>query len=381
MIETVSHSPVGTGRCLRVGEWPRLDQELWARAQQEGGLLDEPSPAAGWALATRNAVTKSYGRWLNWLAINDALDPLAPPEQRATPERIKAYVMDLQARNASNTIHMRILQLGRMLEVLAPGTRLDGFARMLRKLRAARHTVRDDRARLVPVSDLLSLGWALIERAEQWTERSPHGPALHYRNGLLILFLCACPLREASLAILATDHHLKRRGDCWWVVLGRAEMKSRRPFEQPLPAAFTAAIERYLAYWRPILLSRQTVYGAAAPIDAGHFWLSKSGGAPRPKDFNSIVNAVTRRELGRALNPHLFRKLVPTELAIRDPEHVGIAQVVLGHASYETTDQAYNLARALDAARQVQDTLRTLRRDAAESLGPNSDDPHLEEEA
>lgn len=379
MIEAMSAAATATARCLPVREWPPLDRELWVQAQQARGLLDDPHPAASWAPATRNGVAKAYGRWLSWLAASGQLDPLIAPHARLTPERVQAYVLHLQTRNASNTVHMRTLQLGRMLEAMAPARRPEWFARMLRKLRAARQPARDDRARLVPARDLLTLGWALIERAERQAEWSSRRRALHLRDGLLILFLCACPLREGSLAVLQTGHQLERRGDCWWVVLARAEVKNRRPLEQPLPAAFTPAIERYLAYWRPILLARQAIYGAAAAVDPGHFWLSESGGPLRPKDFNRIVNAVTRRELGRALNVHVFRKLVPTELAIHDPRHVGVAQAVLGHASCETTDAAYNLARALDAARQVHATLDTFRRSAAES--GRSDRAHLEEEA
>jgi integrase len=373
----MSATATATARCLPVGEWPLLDRELWVRAQRAGGLLDDPHPAAGWTPATRSGVAKAYGRWLSWLGASGQLDPLIAPHARLTRERVQAYVVHLQARNASNTVHMRILQLGRMLEAMAPCRRPDWFARMLRKLWAARRPVRDDRARLVPARELLALGWALLERAERQDEWSPRRRALHHRDGLLILFLCACPLRVGSLAVLQTGHQLERRGDCWWVVLGRAEVKNRRPIEQPLPAAFTPAIERYLAYWRPILLTRQAIYGAAA-IDSGRFWLSESGGPLRSKDFNGIVNAVTRRELGRALNPHLFRKLAPTELAIHDPRHVGVAQAVLGHASYETTDAAYNLAQALDAARRVHATLGAFRRGAVES--GRSNHAHLEEE-
>jgi hypothetical protein len=40
---------------------------------------------------------------------------------------------------------------------------------------------------------------------------------------------------------------------------------------------------------------------------------------------------------------------------------------VLGHASYETTDAAYNLAQALDAARRVHATLGAFRRGAVGS--------------
>ncbi len=50
-----------------------------------------------------------------------------------------------------------------------------------------------------------------------------------------------------------------------------------------------------------------------------------------------------------------------TELAIRDPAHIGIAQLLLGHADYRTTQQAYNLARALDAAGRHHAVVQSIR--------------------
>jgi len=40
---------------------------------------------------------------------------------------------------------------------------------------------------------------------------------------------------------------------------------------------------------------------------------------------------------------------------------VGIAQPLLGHASYDTTEQYYNLGRSIDAARRVQAAIASLR--------------------
>jgi hypothetical protein len=87
-------------------------------------------------------------------------------------------------------------------------------------------------------------------------------------------------------------------------------------------------------------------YTSSDPAGAGVRW--------RPTAYRHeggcCVSVVTQRELGRTLNPHLFRKIIPTELAIRDPAHVGIAQPLLGHADDRATQLAYNLGRALDAA-------------------------------
>jgi integrase len=64
---------------------------------------------------------------------------------------------------------------------------------------------------------------------------------------------------------------------------------------------------------------------------------------------------------GQIVNPHLFRKIPPTELAIRDPEHVGIARPLLGHADYRVTQEYYNLGRAVDAAGQYNAVVESIR--------------------
>jgi hypothetical protein len=52
---------------------------------------------------------------------------------------------------------------------------------------------------------------------------------------------------------------------------------------------------------------------------------------------------------------------MPTELAIADPAHVGIAQPLLGHARYDATQRYYNIGKAIDSARRVQATMSSLR--------------------
>src|SRR5439155_2796741 len=99
-------------------------------------------------------------------------------------------------------------------------------------------------------------------------------------------------------------------------------------FESPLPG-LTALIDSYLERYRPVLVARSTPTVAANAV-----WINVTGKRLSPKQIGQIISRRTERELGHDLNPHLFRKIMPTELAIHDPEHVGIAQPLLGHADY-----------------------------------------------
>ena len=78
----------------------------------------------------------------------------------------------------------------------------------------------------------------------------------------------------------------------------------------------------------------------------------------------ALYDVFTRRTaeaFGTPINPHLFRDCAATSIAIDDPEHVRVASQLLGHRSRATTEQYYNQAQAIDAARRYQDFLVGLR--------------------
>ncbi len=54
---------------------------------------------------------------------------------------------------------------------------------------------------------------------------------------------------------------------------------------------------------------------------------------------------------------HMFRECVATSIAIHNPDKVRIAQQLLGHASFATTEAYYILAQTLEAADRYQETL------------------------
>jgi len=99
---------------------------------------------------------------------------------------------------------------------------------------------------------------------------------------------------------------LQRRGAVWWMAFGSEDTKNRRPIEVPLPDDFTRWIDRYLECYRPELARR-----SAAPAAVDAFWISHRGRPLTGKEIGKRVTAVTKRELGRDICPHLFRKIIP----------------------------------------------------------------------
>jgi site-specific recombinase XerD len=343
-------------RCRPVAEWPAPDRDAWDAAHHRGGLLDDDGLAAKWALHTSKLIADGYGRYLSFLAETGDLDPTTSPEKRVTRARVEAYVVHLQERNHSSTVAARILQLVRAVAVMAPHVDWTWLRRIRARLRSLATPARDDRSRLMPAITVLNLGTQLMQRAEDGSGLSVRSRALLFRDGLMICMLSACPIRARNLAALSVGTTLKRRGADWWVCFGSGETKNKRPFEAPLPASYTDAIGRYLDHYRPELVRR-----SPTSLAGETFWISDGGKPLTAKEVGGRISTVTRRELGRDLNPHLFRKMMPTELAIRDPAHVGIAQPLLGHTDYRMTQQYYNLGRALDAAKRYQSSLASIR--------------------
>ena len=77
--------------------------------------------------------------------------------------------------------------------------------------------------------------------------------------------------------------------------------------------------------------------------------------------YQQIVER-TRTAFGTPVNPHLFRHSAATSLALASPEDVRAGALMLGHASYATTERHYNLARAFDAARRYHEVMEQRKR-------------------
>jgi integrase/recombinase XerD len=343
-------------RCLPLAEWPEPDRAAWTAAHRRGGLLDEDGHAASWAVATSSLIASGYGRFLSFLAETEGLDGSVRPGDRVT--RPGSRPMSPDCANAIIPARSRPESSSSPAPSpsMAPGVDWAWLRRIKARLRRMSRPARDDRSRIVPVTTVRDLGLHLMERAEAKTGLSARQRALLFRDGLMICILTASPVRARNVAAMSIGSSVQRRGSEWWVAFGSGETKNGRPIDIPLPDTFTGWIERYLVHHRPELIRR-----SPTPVAGDAFWLSDGGRPLTAKGVGRCVSAVTERELGRAVSPHLFRKIIPTELAIHDPAHVGVAQSILGHTTYDTTQKAYNLGRAIDAARRHHKVIQSIR--------------------
>ncbi len=343
-------------RCRPVNQWPELDQIAWHLGLVPGDPFKPGGLGACWAASSRQAIAGGYGRWIVWLDENGMLEPMLAPAARATRERVSAYAKEMQVTLSPFSVQGRIQELGDALRVMAPDENLRWIARGAGRLRSRALPVKNKRARLQSPMRLVALGKRLMALAESQVVTLER--AMIFRDGLTIAFLAFRPVRLRNLAMIRCDQHLVQRDDAWWVAFAGNEMKGKRPLGFPFPAELVPFLQKYLAIYRPLLLTHG---GRQAPAPISQLWVSRDATALGPKTIAHHIQRHTRAEFGAALNPHLFRDCAATAIAILDPEHVHIIMDILGHSTLATSERHYNQARGLEAGRRYQGTIEAIR--------------------
>ena len=315
--------------------------------------MDDPGRAAHWAPATRRNRAWTYGRYLGRMERCGELDPAGSAATLITEARVKAHVAIARDRSAPLTVLSIIADLRMFARAVAPEVDWAWLGRMEAAARQRARPVRDQRARLRLVRELVDLGETLMAAADGG-QLTPLQQLLAYRDGLMIALLPLAPLRRRNFTGLRLHHELVRRGDRWWVEVPATQTKCHRPVERPFPERLEIGLRRYLDEIRPALAQRRGRW--ACPIGPA-LWVSSHGSPMTAAAVYQQIVGRTRTAFGTSVNPHLFRHSAATSLALASPEDVRAGALMLGHASYATTERHYNLARAFDAARRYHEVL------------------------
>jgi site-specific recombinase XerC len=342
--------------CLPFARWPAADREGWLAATSRGDVLLDDGPGAALKPTTLRRHRCSYGRWLGFLQRTGRLDPAASPGTRASREAIEAYIAELAALNAPQTVVVRLQSLSVVLRWLAPEVDWSWLRRLVVRLEARAEPVRNKRARLQLADALFDLGMRLTAEAENQMSSTPRERAQLYRDGLMIAFLSCHPLRLTNFRLLELGRHLRRADDGWWLELEGSETKTGQPLQLPVQARLVPLLEHYLEIWRPQLASPDRVARSRA------LWLTDQGRPISDTHAHLRITRHTAHAFGRPVNPHLFRDALATTIALERPDKIGIVTPLLGHRSLATAQRAYNLAGMATAAAAWHDALDQLSR-------------------
>jgi integrase/recombinase XerD len=351
---------------LDVAEWPARDRTAWAAARQPAGPLDDGGLAAGWSAKTIRQSEKGYGLWLGCLARHGRLDPDAAPGARLTRATLTRFGNELLARVAPQTAASRVRDLSVMIRVLDPDADRSLVRRMQANLARRAPPSRAKRERMVAPALLFAAGLARMDRVEHEQHRKVDVRNVRYRDGLIMAILAARAFRRGNLAQMRVGLHISKIDGVYVCAFTAAETKNRRELVEPLPAALTPYIDRYLAEIRPALLRGHT-------CDA--FWISTYRTPLSEQSIYTKICVATEEELGVRLSPHLFRDALATGIATYDPEHIRMASRLLGHADQRTTERHYIHAQALRASRRYNGVVLPIRAAAVAASTDQEDSP------
>ena len=100
-------------------------------------------------------------------------------------------------------------------------------------------------------------------------------------------------------------------------------------------------------------------FPANKPSDA--LWLTYQG---EPLDASSVnwrFMLTSKRLIGVHINPHLLRDCAATSLSTVSPAAALAAAALLGHSNFATTERYYIRANQLEAGRQLNSMLSSLK--------------------
>ena len=335
-------------RHLPFDEWPPQDQQMWQGLTHLGPtILDESGAFARIRPRTCAKKQQNYSTWLTFIRLRFPELISAEPVERVTPATVGEWLDLLGQLVSPFTRLLRAVDLMTIVHATAP---LADWTWLRRAVARVQHRVvptAQKAGRIRSSAAIVELGLQLMAEAEateasddQWRQS-----LTKYRDGLMIAFLAVRPLRLRNLMDLELGRTLLSVGtDNHRIAYGASETKTHEPIEVDWPAELEPHLCRYLDHYRPQLLC-----GRASSM----LWIGKYADPMAEQTIRQAITLRTRSGLGVPISPHLFRDCAATTLAIEDPQHIGIASSLLGHASYTTTDKHYRQASSVTASRHL----------------------------
>jgi integrase/recombinase XerD len=199
-------------RYLPFDAWPSGDRAAWVAAIAKGDILDGQGPAAHWADATKQTNLQHYSRWLRFLAAEAGLCEGLRPDERVTPDAVRAYVLHLQAQIAPRTVVSALVGLKVVIKAMAPEANWRWLADVCNALNRRSPPSKDKRARMRPTGEIYAAALAELDRLSKTALRGSID-RVAFRDTLMLAILAARPVRLRNLAGIRIGGHLVRQGD------------------------------------------------------------------------------------------------------------------------------------------------------------------------
>ena len=340
-------------RCLKVAEWPLVDQAMWANVTHRASPFDNPGRGSHWRDTTKLKYRKGYGRWLAYLADNDLLGKDQDPVARVSRQVVSAYVAELGTQVSPVTVTGRIADLCSIMLAAAPDRDWQWIRDLRRRLEIrSRGTERSKTERVISTARLVDWGLDRMDQALTDADLKCRYRSVHYRDGLMVALLALCPLRLKNFTTIEIGRHLVNTGSRYVLFFEGHETKTGIPEDADIPPQLAGHLVTYLDEIRPRLLGEKS---------SNRLWISQMGTAMTEISVHHRITEITDRAFGVVINPHLFRDCAATTYALNDPQGAFAAAALLNHRSHRTTEKHYIQGRTLEASIRYGDIIDEVR--------------------
>ena len=279
---------------LPLQHWPAGDRHAFEALFAQGGLLDDHGALGHWRPLSRRLMQNQYARWLGWIRQAEPEALALTPCERATPERLSAWVAAMDTLAPSTQLG-HVGTVVRLCRSIAPESSWSAHQAILAGLhRKVQHHGSPRKIGRVLFSDVLFDAGAQLVRDNDGPISHPD-QAVRLRDGAMICLLALMPMRRRALSELTLGTSLRVEGAQMTICLDGAMTKNGQYWEAIVPDMVSEKLAVYLTIARPVLSSRGS--GAQDAV-----WLGRNGEPltdPRPLIHTDRGIALHPRRHGR----------------------------------------------------------------------------------
>lgn len=353
-------------------QWPKRHRKAFeaARTTPDSASSCE-GRAAHWRPDTCLSVKFAWGLLLGYdRRCGQLQDDRAPGT--VLPEELEGFIRDLLARGVRySTVATYVRHLAEAVRVMLPGAEYKFIATAAIELQRAATLLPDGKTGLVGASTVYAAMLARMDKAMDGS-LSSWKDALAYLDGLKVAIDDLTNVRLKTLALTEQRHFTLENG-IYTLTYDRTEMKTKKPFKGPLPAALTPYIDHGFAVAAWLIQRSEKGAGSARPLDVidpappspsaatggricksrvapnqggqveipvqQPLWVTRSGVRMSRRQTHARIKNTTWLEVGVELGPQQLRRLGPTSLRRFVPWRSSLAVSSVQHHSSRMTQK------------------------------------------